>query len=53
MMAGGVSGREDQEEEELSVRDVSCGSQLLAGRRRPQDPLRQVSDLYFFEPTDV
>lgn len=41
----GALGREDQEEEELSVWNVSCSSQLLAGRRRPQDSLRQVSHL--------
>ncbi|TMS13919.1 Stromal interaction molecule 1 [Larimichthys crocea] len=39
--AGQRGGREDQEEEELSVWDVSCSSQLLAGRRRPQNPLCQ------------
>ncbi|XP_077361537.1 stromal interaction molecule 1-like isoform X2 [Festucalex cinctus] len=34
-------GREDQEEEKFSVWHVSRGPQLLAGRRRPQDPFCQ------------
>lgn len=40
-----VPGGEDQEEEEFSVWNVPRGSQLLTGRRRPEDPLSQVSHM--------